>query len=237
MKPRRMEMIVFGLFVIFGIIMLVSGIIKINSSREFREQAIEINGKITMIDVYRDSDGDENYTVYVDYRYDGQDYQNVEINEYSSSMEEGELIKLLIDPDNPSEAKTLKGDLLVGIFMLLFGVVFGAVGIVSVVSIIKAIKKKKLLLQQGKSIYAIVEKVDLNYDYSVNDRHPYVLYCKYTDDYSNTTYEFTSDSFWTDPYPYLQQGSEVRVYVNNQDYSQYFVDVESSLQGKIADYA
>ena len=56
------------------------------------------------------------------------------------------------------------------------------------------------------------------------------------DDYSGVLYKFKSDNLWTDPYPILQQGSQVRVLVNGTDYSQYHVDVENCLQGKVVDY-
>jgi len=34
----------------------------------------------------------------------------------------------------------------------------------------------------------------------------------------------------------LQEGSEIRVFVDSSDYSQYYVDAESYMQNKVIDY-
>ena len=58
----------------------------------------------------------------------------------------------------------------------------------------------------------------------------------YKDDYYDRIYRFKSDNLWTDPSLILQSGDDIKVYVDEKDYSCYHVDIESIFNGKIIDY-
>lgn len=236
MKKDYFSYILFGIFGIVGVILIIVSICVTVSGMKFDETAVEITGTITDIESYRDSDGDRHYQVYVDYDYQGREFSDVRLGTYTSSMYEGKEITLKVDPENPRRVSTPHSNMIAGIMLAVMGVVFALIGIIPTVLGIKKAAKKKELQQQGRYIYAIVERVDINYGYRVNGRHPFVIYCNHQDEYSGVTYKFKSDNLWTDPYPHLQQGSQVRVFVNGTDYSQYHVDVEGSLQGKVVDY-
>ena len=96
--------------------------------------------------------------------------------------------------------------------------------------------KRKKLIDAGHSIYATVDSIDINTSYSVNGRHPFVIYCSYKDEYKDVIYRFKSDNLWTDPSQVIEPGSEIRIYVDGTDFSKYHVDTESLLAGKIIDY-
>ncbi|MBR3824066.1 MAG: DUF3592 domain-containing protein [Lachnospiraceae bacterium] len=236
MKKKNFYPILFGIFGIVGVILIVSSILVFAAGKKFDETAVEITGTISYIDSYWDSDGDRHYQVYVDYDFQGHEFTDIRLGTYTSSMYEGKEITLKVDPENPGKVKTPHSYMIAGIILAVLGVIFALIGIISAVIGIKKSAKKKELLQQGRYICAVVERVDMNYNYYVNGRHPYVIYCNYQDEYSGVLYRFKSDNMWTDPYPFLQQGSNVRVYVDGQDYSKYYVDVEGSLQGKVVDY-
>ena len=72
--------------------------------------------------------------------------------------------------------------------------------------------------------------------YTVNGKNPYIIYCTYKDDYYDRIYRFKSDNLWTDPSLILQSGDDIKVYVDEKDYSCYHVDIESIFKGKIIDY-
>lgn len=236
MKKNYFLPIFCGIFGIVGVILIIVSICLMASGMKFEETAVEITGTISYIEIYWDSDGDRHHQVYVDYDYQGREFTDVRLGTYSSSMYEGKEITLKVDPENPRNVKTPHSSMIAGIILAVMGLVFVLIGIVPAVLGIRKAAKKKELLQQGRYIYAVIERVDLNYNYCVNGRHPYVVYCNYQDEYSGVTYKFKSDNLWTDPYPHLQHGSNVRVYVDGQDYSKYYVDVEGSLQGKVVDY-
>ena len=236
MKKDYFSYIFLSVFGIIGIILIIISICFGISGKKFDETAVEITGTIANIESYRDSDGERHHRAYVDYEYQGKQFKEVSLNSYSSSMYVGKEIALKIDPENPEKVRTLHGNMIATIILAVMGAVFSLIGIITTVLGIKKAAKKKKLRQEGRTIYAIVERVDVNYNYSLNGKHPFVIYCNYQDEYSGVMYKFKSDNLWTNPYPFLQQGSEVRVLVDAQDYSQYHVDVESSLQGKVVDY-
>ncbi|MBR4083329.1 MAG: DUF3592 domain-containing protein [Lachnospiraceae bacterium] len=232
----KKDYLIFGIFGLVGVIFLIVCTFLTISGKKFDETAVEVSGTIMTIESYRDSDGDRHHRVYVDYEYQGRKYKDVRLNSYNSSMREGKEIILKLDPDNPEKVRTLHGNLIASVIMGGMGLIFVLVGIIPTVLGIRKDRRNKKLREQGRYIYAIVERIDINYSYSLNGRHPFVVYCNYQDEFSGVLYRFMSDNIWTDPYPILQQGSEVRVYVDGQDYSKYHVDVESYLQGRVVDY-
>ena len=50
------------------------------------------------------------------------------------------------------------------------------------------------------------------------------------------TYRFKNENLWVNPEPELTVGSMVRVYVEEGNYKNYYVDAERMIQGKIVDY-
>ena len=92
MKKNKTEYFVFGIFALVGTIFVIAGIFWMISGIRFRENAAEVMAVISEIDTYRDSDGDTNHKVYVNYSYDGNTYNDIPLGEYSSGMYEGKEI-------------------------------------------------------------------------------------------------------------------------------------------------
>ena len=95
---------------IFGIIFLALGI-KLNLQK-IPEYYVETEAEITRIDeilmpgTYNDSlptAGDYEHHVYIKYSYKGKSYKEIEYGKYDSSMEEGDIVLLYLNPDNPNE--------------------------------------------------------------------------------------------------------------------------------------
>ena len=168
MKKDYFSYIFCGIFGIVGVILIIISICLTASGMKFEETAVDITGTIAFIDSYRDSDGDRHYQVYVDYVYEGREFTEVRLNTYTSSMYEGKEIALKIDPENPGKVKTPHSNMIAGIILAVMGLVFALIGIIPTVLGFKKAAKKKKLLQQGRYIYAVVERVDLNYNYTVN---------------------------------------------------------------------
>lgn len=236
MKEDYFRYIISGIFGIVGIILLVVCFFITKSNIEFEKKAVTITGVITDIDTYRDSDGDKHYVAYANYSYEGKKYENVRLSYSSSSMRVRQSITLKIDPDDPYIVKTEGESIFASILLGAMGLAFSLLGIIPLINCLRNNVRTNNLIQQGRYIYGIVENIELNYCISVNGKHPYVLYCYYEDAYSGTIYKFKSDNIWTDPTPGLPIGSQVRIYVKNNDYSDYHVDVNGSLQCKIVDY-
>lgn len=236
MKKEKFTLLFFSIFGIIGLFLLIGGIFWTISGLKFKKNAVSIPAVITDIESYRDSDGDTHHNVYVSYSYEGKQYDDIPLSEYSSSMYIGKEISLLCDPDHPGRVQTNFG-IYFGSGMLLFmGTVFFLVGFIPLTCSFTGKTRKKKLLSSGHFLDATVEQVCLNTGYSVNGQNPYVLYCTYRDDYKDITYRFKSENLWTNPDFLFPEGSTVRVYVNPTDYSKYYVDVESAISGRIVDY-
>lgn len=105
------------------------------------------------------------------------------------------------------------------------GLVFTAIGGVVMSLGLRKEKRRKNMMASGKRVYAEVTGGYLCRNYSVNDRHPYKIECRYRDDFTGQTYLYSSDYTWADPELYM--GQQIVVYINESDMSQYYVDVDS----------
>lgn len=226
-------------FMAIGLIFLIVGIIIGAVGSNFAENADEVMALITEIDVEWDADGDIHHKVFVDYSYNGQDYQYVHLDYYSSSMFEGDEIEILVSRENPRKISSAKGTMVMVIIFASLGLAFTIGAMIPFILMIRNKAKRTELMKNGRPIYATVEKIGQNNHIEVNGKNPHIVYCVYEDIYSGVVYRFKSKNIWTDPNPVIQPGSTVTVYVggpNPEDYSKYYVDVESVLNNSIVDY-
>lgn len=236
MKSGKFLYLFSGIFAVIGIVLLISAAMIFISDRKFMSEAEEVNGVIDTIESYRDSDGDTNHRVYVNYTYNGQQYNNVRINYYSSGMYEGKDITLYCDPKNPQRVVVQGADIFAFVIFLGMGILFLCMGIIPIVGSVRGRAKKKKVRDTGRVLYATVDEIDYNTSYTFNGRHPYVIYCSYRDDYKDIEYRFKSENLWVNPEPVVEVGSMIKVYVEENNYKNYYVDAESMIQGKVVDY-
>lgn len=232
----RFVNLIFIIFAVIGCIFMAVGIFQAFASNRFKQKAVEVRAVISSIESYRDSDGDMSHRVYVSYSYGGNRYEDVRLGEYSSSMRKGGEIKLMIDPDDPEKARTGFGMILLSTVFSGMGLIFVCVGLIPLIVMGKRAAATKKLIQAGHYIWATVESINYNTSYSVNGQHPYVVYCTYRDEYRDVTYRFKSDNIWTNPQSVITSGSEIKIFVDRQNYKNYHVDIEGVLQGRIVDY-
>lgn len=232
---QKILILVPGAFLIAGIGMLIGGIFLLMSTLRFKETAVEIPGEITRIDGAYDNDGDEHYSVFVSYEYNGERYENVRLNSYSSSMYEGKKISLYCDPESPRHIQAGSMLYFAPVFLLAMGTVFALVGGGILIPTIITVSNRKKIREQGISIYATVEEIVYDTSIAVNGRHPYAIYCTYRDDYKDVTYRFKSGELWSDPSAVFPVGSMIEVKVDANDYSKYYVNVDE-MEKKIVDY-
>ncbi len=226
-------LLIFGLiglvFFLIGVVWLILGI-------RFVSNAEEVYGVISDITSYRDSDGDRHYTAYVDYEFDGEYYHDVALSSYSSSMRVGKEVKVLVDPEDPGNPQTIMSSIVGGIIFAAFGAVFASVGFIPMILMGRSGSKGKKLKEQGRYIMAKIESIEQNRRVAINGRHPYLIYCSHEDVFSGTIYRFKSKSLWYDPDAYFRVGMEIKVYVDGQDYSKYYVDVDEPENSRVVDY-
>lgn len=235
-KKSRAVSNIFIIFALIGILFFIVGIVALVWGIRFRQNAVEVTAVITEIDTYRDADGGIGHRVYVDYSYGGNTYQDMPLSEYNSGMYQGKEIELLVDPQNPGKISTASGRIIIAVICIGMGAVFALTGICPTVSGKRKKARNQKLIAEGRSLFATVDRIEINPSCSVNGEHPFVVYCSYKDEYKDIIYRFKSGNLWVDPSQVIQPGSEIRVYVEGEDFSRYHVDTESLLEGKIVDY-
>ncbi len=109
------------------------------------------------------------------------------------------------------------------------GIAFSAVGIGMLLSVKKAVKKRKALLEGGKYLTAKVIDVIRDNSIEVNGRPAMAFLCEYYDPLTKETTVFRSDAVIKSPdRPFV--GEIVRVYVNRDErphYKTYYVDLDT----------
>lgn len=236
MKKNTFQFIFFGIFGLAGIGMLIGGFFWLTNSLEFKKDAVEVIAEISDIESYRDSDGDTHHKVFINYEFDGETYTDVRLSEYNSSMYVGKEITILCRADQPGRTMTTTGIYLGSGILLGMGLIFALVGIVPiVVGLVKGSRQKKLLTN-GHILYATVDEIAWNTSYSVNGKHPYVIYCSYRDEYKDITYRFKSNNLWSVPSLVFPVGSTITVHVDPNDYSKHYVNAEKPMSDRIVDY-
>ncbi len=219
--------IALGIFAFLGILSLVLGVSKLVTSGASKASREQITAEITTISQQTDSEGEISYFVFVDYKYDGVEYEDVNLGVYTASMSEGKLIDILVNPKDPTDIKITSQDTIDAVGGIFMGVIFALVGIVPLIFMYKGKQRIKNLIETGYYIYAVVDRVEKNYGYSRNRQHPYVAYCTHEDEETGKKYKFQSSPMWKNPDPVIRVGTRLKVYVERQNYTNYYVDIDS----------
>lgn len=197
-----------------GVLVLAAGLITALFSLHFQKQAVRVDALVTAVDT-----GTE-----VKYQYEGQEY-TVWLSAYSSSIREGSTVTLYVDAADPECAKLKSLLYLPTIILCSVGGPFAVLGAVFLLLVFRKSRKKKKLMESGRQVWAEVTGGNMNYNYSLNNRHPWRLECSYTDAGTGNTYLYRSGNIFVDPQLYV--GRQIAVFVDPADFSRYYVDVES----------
>lgn len=236
MKKKDTSYVAFSIFALVGIGLLIGSTLYAKSFYSFKDKAVEITGKVARIEEYYDSDHDLNHRVYVSYQYDDVDYENVPINFYSSSMYEGKEITLYCDPEHPYNIKCESSGIFVIVSLIVMGLIAMVIGVFPLVVVGRKVLQKRKCLKKGKMLRGVVDSIEYNTSVASNGVHPFVIFCSYRDEYKDITYRFKSENIWTDPSLVFQPGSSIEIYVEENDYSKYYVNAQQAIEQKIVDF-
>ena len=191
------------------------------SSIQFKQEAVKIDAMVTNIDTYTTGTGDDKSThhnVYVEYDFEGTPYSAM-LNSYSSSMKVGKTTEVYVKADNPSNPRSIGTELFLGVLFTIIGGIATIIGIILIIKLLKTIKQNKEVIQNGRQITATVETYEYDETTTINGRHPIIYICSYNG------MRFESSSIFTKQ-PLLDIGDTVTVFVDYNDISKYFVDVQ-----------
>lgn len=214
-----------GLFFAIGLIILIVGISFAISTNKFMKTAVSTTATITRIDSSRDSDGDTNHIVKVEFKVDGKTYDG-ELNYYTSSMYVGKTETVYYDPSNPYHFKG-KGGEVVNYIMPIMGIIFMLIGGGCITAAILKDKKKKKVLAYNYVIQANIVGFNIDTSVAINGRNPYRLEANYVNPNDGKIYSYRSEEIWVDLTPILSQMqlTTVPVYVNPNNFAEYYMDI------------
>jgi len=225
---NRMITIVSAVFALVGLIIIVVGAAITISNQYFLRTAVEATAVITDIYTTRNSDGDTLYTVYVRFYVNDDEYVG-QLGVWHSGMAIGQSVKIYYDPDNPYRFRSEIGIVLI-VSLLLFGSIFLLVSFILFYRMKKRIRLSKSLLRDGQKVMAAFCDVEEG-NLMMNGRTSFKLVCEYNDSFGQNSRLFKSENIWDNPLSFRDRQTmpAVPVYVNYNDYSKYYVDVDTFL--------
>ncbi|HOM02353.1 MAG TPA: DUF3592 domain-containing protein [Acetivibrio sp.] len=214
------------IFAAVGLIPTIIGVILGINHFNFLKSAVKTTAVITKIDSYRDFDGDRHYNVQIKYFVEGEEYYDT-LGYYSSGMREGKEITVYYDPDNPENVQST-GSMISDIVLVVIGLIFTAIGVSFIISQVNKSRLRERLMATGQLVYADINEVILNKNYTVNGKHPYIITCSWKDPYTGLFYFFNSDNIWFDPEPIIKENgiTTLPVYIDPENPKKYFVSTE-----------
>ena len=107
------------------------------------------------------------------------------------------------------------------------GSVFLAVGIIFLIGESRRKRRIKKLLEAGRYVWGEIIELAPNYNIRINGRNPYLAVVRHTDS-RGQNHLFRSESLRIYPDPALV-GKQVRIYIGDQTFHNYYVDLEAIL--------
>ena len=239
MRKNKALNLICGIFLGIGMLVMVIGIIIMIFFLKFTWTAVEVDAVITDKKSYMtyNSEGDVvyEYDVFVEYVYEGYTHE-VKVHSNTYHKEVGDTVILYVNPDSPREVRLKNLDYLFSFIPIGIGLVFFMIGAIPMLLGGGKKSKQRMLKETGQRLSATIDDIVVNYNFNVNGRHPYRILCSYKESYSGVTYCFKSDNIWIDPYLVCDKGSAIDVYVEQDHYKKYFVDVDALAENRIEDY-
>jgi hypothetical protein len=114
----------------------------------------------------------------------------------------------------------------------LLPVIFGGIGapflIAGIILAAVSIRKRRTMrrvVSEGYYVMATVADIRPNFSVQVNGQYPYVIECHYRDSATGELHVFKSRNLFF--YPAEFENGQIRVYVDRENMSRYYVDVDS----------
>lgn len=221
------------IFFFIGVLMIIAGIVMFAGAKKFEASAEKTIAVITDIDTYTTGSGDDRTThhdVYIEYRVDRQVY-NGTLDYYSSSMYVGKEIEVMYNPADPNDVRGSKN--FTWLIPAFIGLIFGAVGGGIFLANVTAGGKNKKLMENGERVTGTITDIITVTNVRINHRHPFKAEVEVIDPYTGEKYLYSSKQVLDDIH--YMVGSAVDVYVDHDDKSKYYVDLDSVAADEYSD--
>ena len=202
------------IFLSFAIILTaIFGFIYYKTQDTIKNADTHVQGVISDITSYRDSDGDTHHRAYVTYEFEGKLYENIVLNTYSSGMKVGKEYTIYIPDASRPHSVTVDNN---WIFIL-----------TTIAKLICAhtndskTSNRSYLVEKGVLVYATVTYAGPS-NTTINNKQTYRIKGEWTDSNGNV-HKVKSPLLFYLP---IHEFTEVRVFVDPDNYKKYYMDVE-----------
>lgn len=211
------------LFLLYGVslLMLANSHSKMNTT------------KAVIVDIERRVTGSgknkhRQHDVYVEYTDKHGNKHESLLDSYSSSMYTGKEITVYYSDDNPNKVHTPEIEYQMGLMFTIMGAIVFIIGICIGIVILKDRNRIKKLKETGRKVECSILEVRENYKCTINGRHPLIIDCEYTDDYSGITYKLSSKNI--NRYAQVEVGSKIYAYIDRDNHKNYYVDTGNLIE-------
>ena len=223
-KPSKANSSILGVFVGVGvIIVLVSIALAIYFGVDSKNYVV-LDAVVTDIDSYRDSDGDSHSHFIVSYEYNGETYENIRTNFWTTGVGIGDTIEVLVKKSNPTVLASTTIKIILPCALFGFGLIFALMAFFPLRKHILENRGAELAKRNGTAIICRITRVLPDTSYRVNGRIVNnLIECEPIDSVYTSTY--TSE-------PYNKKnpvavGSKITVYQDPNNPERSYVDLNS----------
>lgn len=210
------------MFMIFCVVFLSVSIYSTVSTYKFYTNAEVTTATIENINRNRNirEAADSSTYTQVTYSIDGKDYNTV-INEYRLGWYVGEELSVLYDTEDPSNIRINSLVFLHPILFGCFGIILLSISYGIKVYLKKTLERKKLLLVEGRKVYATIIGCKVKSNIRDNGQHPFRAEAMEEDVFTGEITHYISQDIYQDPPDLL--GKQVLVYVNPKKPKEYYM--------------
>lgn len=216
----RNAVILFSIVFVIGIGLLFGSFKLQDAHNAFLEDAEPVN--VTISEIITNGEGeDATHYVYVDYTYEGVEYQHIPLW-YNSDMYVGMQKNVFCNTKNPTKLEEKHS--VEAITFRAFGIISVVIsGIPLMVAVIKAVKNKKFK-ESHVLLMTNLDEIEVITKYSDSGECPVKFHCSYVDEMGKI-HKFTSLEMWDAPF--YRVGDKIKVYIEPNNYKKYIMDIEN----------
>lgn len=237
-KQTKFGLTIGIIFSFVAVVLLYFAFAQMTSTRNFLKTATETGGRVASLNIGTSrstGSGGVSRTTTIYYpvvefnMVDGQDITFVSsVGSNPSSYEVGDSVAVLYNPQNPHNAKIKSFmDLWFGVLVPGgLGAVFLLIGLVLSLVMVKNIRLKKWLQQNGQVIETDVQSCELDTSMAMNGVHPYTITSQWQNPATQTVFVFKSEGIWYNPSQFVA-GKKIKVFLDPKNYKHYYMDLST----------
>ncbi|MDR2736694.1 MAG: DUF3592 domain-containing protein [Gracilibacteraceae bacterium] len=224
---------IFLVILLVDLALILSGILVIWNDVAFKKGAIKTTAIITKIVLTKDSDGDTHGETHVKFDIEGKEYRG-KLGYWNYKMKEGHSVDIYYDSHNPQNFRPDKTPL-VGWVLILLGGLFFVASLILLRMFAQKRKEQTRLLTSGRQLTATVKELVVGNaspgnkstkDLLTQKVFLQKLVCEYKDPITGQVSVFERFHTWV-PVALNSIGASVLVFVDDHDFSKYYIDVDS----------